>query len=72
MSEPNQIFIAPAPGRRVKDPHTLQLLNPEGEWKPEISYWLRRLNDEDVVKVSPPRETKAEKVKSKNTPEKES
>lgn len=46
------ITIKPAPGRRVRDPETEELLNPEGEAKPATSYWLRRLRDGDVVAVA--------------------
>ncbi len=45
------LFLKAAPGRRVKDPDTLQLLAPNGEWKPETSYWHRRLIEEDVIVI---------------------
>lgn len=40
--------LKPAPGRRVRDPITLALLAPEGESKPDNSYWQRKLRDGDV------------------------
>jgi hypothetical protein len=43
------IFVRPVEGRRVKDPFTFKVLAPEGEHKPDTSFWRRRLNDGDVV-----------------------
>ena len=59
MSEPKKIFIAAAPGMRVKDPYTLQVLAPQGEWKPETTYWLRQLASGDVVILYPPQVAQA-------------
>lgn len=56
------MFIKPAPGRIVKDPETLQPLAEDGETKPQDVYWLRRINDGDVIETKPP------KVKKEETP----
>jgi hypothetical protein len=53
MSE-DMIFLKAAPGRRVRDDHTLQLLAPDGEWKPRSTYWMRRLRDADVIEAQQP------------------
>jgi hypothetical protein len=43
------MFVKPAPGRAVRDPHTYQLLPDDGRNVPDDSFWLRRLRDGDVV-----------------------
>ncbi|WP_316216626.1 DUF2635 domain-containing protein [Bradyrhizobium sp. SZCCHNR3003] len=40
----------------VRDPANWQPLKAEGEHKPPIVYWLRRLRDGDVVEATPPAE----------------
>ena len=62
MSEPAKILIKAQPGRRVKDPLSLQLLAADGELKPDNVFWRRRLNDGDVVEIKA-----APKAKSKPT-----
>lgn len=52
-TEPKTFVVRAAEGRRVRDPHSKQVLAPEGESKPQTSYWLRRLADGDVVEVKP-------------------
>ncbi|EAA6551024.1 hypothetical protein DLB95_23875 [Salmonella enterica subsp. diarizonae] len=47
------LFIKPAPGCAVRDPDTLEFLQPGGEEKPFTSYWCRRLDDGDVVEFDP-------------------
>ncbi|EKB5404442.1 DUF2635 domain-containing protein [Salmonella enterica] len=46
-------FIKPAPGRMVRDPDTLEFLQPAGEEKPFTPYWCRRLDDGDVIEFDP-------------------
>lgn len=46
-------FIKPAPGRMVRDPDTLEFLQPGGEEKPFTPYWCRRLDDGDVIEFNP-------------------
>lgn len=33
----------------VRDPQTLQPLDPDGEWKEGTAYWHRRVRDRDVI-----------------------
>lgn len=47
------LFIKPAPGRMVRDPDTLEFLQPDGEEKPFTPYWCRRLDDGDVIEFDP-------------------
>ncbi|EBJ5478505.1 DUF2635 domain-containing protein [Salmonella enterica] len=46
-------FIKPAPGRMVRDPDTLEFLQPDGEEKPFTPYWCRRIDDGDVIEFDP-------------------
>lgn len=46
-------FIKPAPGRMVRDPDTLEFLQPSGEEKPFTPYWCRRFDDGDVIEFNP-------------------
>jgi len=49
-----KIFIKPAsPGLRVRAPSGA-LLPEEGDYVERESYWLRRINDGDVVEADPP------------------
>jgi Protein of unknown function (DUF2635) len=44
------VFIKPAePHLVVPDPHTHRALKADGEWKPLIPYWSRRLVQLDVI-----------------------
>ncbi|HEC6737352.1 TPA: DUF2635 domain-containing protein [Salmonella enterica subsp. enterica serovar Reading] len=52
-------FIKPAPGRMVRDPDTLEFLQPGGEEKPFTPYWCRRLDDGDVIEFNPNEEQPA-------------
>ncbi|HHR4052798.1 TPA: DUF2635 domain-containing protein [Salmonella enterica] len=47
------LFIKPAPGRMVRDPDTLDFLQPGGEEKPFTPYWCRRMDDGDVIEFTP-------------------
>jgi len=53
MTVAQKMFVKAAPGRRVKDPYSLKLLAPEGEWKPVESYWLRRVLFGDCTESAP-------------------
>ncbi|GKX57615.1 hypothetical protein SOASR030_37270 [Leminorella grimontii] len=47
----NELHIKPVSGRVVRDPETNEPLKTEGERKPNLGYWQRRLRDGDVVLV---------------------
>lgn len=47
MSE--RFFLKPAEGRRVRDPQSMRLLSPDGEYKPQNAYWTRRVLDGDAI-----------------------
>lgn len=49
MKPVKTVFVRAAPGRRVKDPLTLKVLDDVGEEKPRSSYWERRIRDHDVI-----------------------
>jgi hypothetical protein len=51
----DKIYIVPAPGLKVRDDRTLELLPGEGAWKPKTSYWLRRVKVGDVLESKPQR-----------------
>lgn len=48
------MFVKPAPGRSVRWPGTLRLLEAEGANVPETDFWLRCLARGDVEKTTPP------------------
>ena len=48
-----RMFVKALPSRRVKDPYSLKLLAPEGEWKPRESYWMRRVLFGDCIECTP-------------------
>ncbi len=60
------MFVKPCEGRAVRDPMSRALLAAEGEEKPDIRFWRRRVRDKDVEMVERPAEVeaqpKAEKV----------
>ncbi|HGW6341586.1 TPA: DUF2635 domain-containing protein [Escherichia coli] len=47
-------YLKPAPGALVRDPVTLKPLDAEGEWKPMLPYWHRRIRQQDVTEATPP------------------
>lgn len=51
-----KIFIIANDGKRIKDPITLAVLEPVGEWKPRNSYWLRKITFGDCREAAPPQE----------------
>ncbi len=51
----DKIYLKPTSDQvKVKDPLTRKLLDKDGEFKPNNSYWQRRLRDKDVVQATPP------------------
>ena len=53
MDKPLQrIFVKPVPGGMVRDPVSLKLLDERGEWKPNNSYWQRRVLFRDCLEVT--------------------
>lgn len=57
------MFIKPKEGLKVRNPETGKHLNKDGEIVKNSSYWLRRLNDQDVILV---KEIAVKKTESKN------
>jgi hypothetical protein len=47
------MFVKPADGLKVRDPHSRRHLPPQGAFVPREPYWLRRLDDGDVVDATP-------------------
>jgi hypothetical protein len=44
------MLVKPAPGRTVRDPHTMAVLPADGRDVPDNDpFWLRRLRDGDVT-----------------------
>ena len=43
------MFVKPAPGRTVPDPERGGVLPEDGRDVPVTTYWLRRIDDNDVV-----------------------
>lgn len=63
--------IWPAPGRRVRNPVTGELLARRGAEVPDTAFWRRRLADGDVVAAQPaatPKPTKPPKPSSTPRP----
>lgn len=46
-------YLKPAPGALVRDPFTMKPLDAEGEWKPMLPYWRRRIRQQDVAEATP-------------------
>lgn len=44
-----RIFVIPAPDKKIIDPVTNTALPPEGMEVPFNKYWIRRLDEGDVV-----------------------
>ena len=45
-----KVFVKPNPQwPLLRDPVSLKMLDPEGEWKPKNNYWVRRLKFGDVL-----------------------
>jgi hypothetical protein len=49
-----RLFVRPAQGLIIRDPITLKALDTGGEWKPQSTYWTRRLLCGDCVEGEPP------------------
>jgi hypothetical protein len=61
------MFVKPAPGRKVRSPLSKQHIPETGVEVPDTdTYWVRRLQDGDVVEVKPvPDVAKASSPKGK-------
>ena len=46
-----KVFLAPAPGMKVRDPETMALLPQDGKLLPLSSHWVRQLENGSVVRV---------------------
>lgn len=63
MADLPMLYLKPCEGRRVRDPEIpTRILPPEGDFKPDNSFWQRRLRDGDVVEATPPSQPKAPKA----------
>ncbi|HBC0987569.1 TPA: DUF2635 domain-containing protein [Escherichia coli] len=61
------LFIKPAPGCSVRDPKApFAPLNADGEEKPMIGFWLRRIADGSVVRAERPKVKKVKKEVAAN------
>jgi hypothetical protein len=45
------MLIKPVPGKRVRDPDTKRVIPTEGLEVTESPYWVRRIQDGDVVRA---------------------
>lgn len=52
------MYIKPVQGRQVPDPDKGGFVPPEGREVTPHQYWLRRLNDGDVIETEPPKSKK--------------
>ena len=59
-------ILKPADGGTVRDPDTFEKLPAEGAEKPLTSYWLRRLDQGDVILVEPAVAGTKQKTSSEN------
>ena len=50
------MYIRPTEGRHVPDPERGGFLPPHGRYIEASQYWLRRINDGDIVETDPPTE----------------
>lgn len=49
------IYVKPADGLKVRRPEkNHEHLPPEGDYVPKNAYWMRRLNDGDVITAAAP------------------
>lgn len=48
------MFVRPAAGLSIRDPHMLDLIPAEGRDVPAVEYWHRRLRDGDVIEGTAP------------------
>lgn len=53
------MLVKPAPGIKVRDPVSRLHLPEEGREVPENTFWIRRLQSGDVIKVEPQQPAKA-------------
>jgi len=60
MNQPVKIFVKPAHEKvLVRNPGRNRHLKIEGEFVTYDAYWLRRINDGDVVKATEPKKNKS-------------
>lgn len=48
------MYVKPKSGLSIRDPDLMDLLPDEGRLVPDSGYWIRRLQDGDVIKARPP------------------
>lgn len=65
MNPTTDMYVKPVEGRQVRDPLTRQVVPPEGRAVPRESYWVRRVNDGDLVEASAPATLKPTRLKDK-------
>ena len=63
-------ILKPVNSLKVRDPETLEFLNPEGEEKELNTYWRRRMADGDVEVIEEQEDQKGIIQKQKNKKEK--
>lgn len=56
-----KIHIMPAKGKKVRRPDTKEFLSENGELVEKSSFWVRRLQDQDVVLIQPQEVKEAKK-----------
>ena len=56
--EQRKEFIKPAKGLLIRDPQTREQLPAEGKEVVMNTYWMRRINDGDVVIAKAPKKSK--------------
>lgn len=60
MSNENSLgFYKPAEGRVVAGPGFAKGVPAEGAWIPRSGFWQRRIDDNDLVKATPPAAAKS-------------
>lgn len=59
------LHLKPAAGLIVRDPETGKPLSPDGETKPDTTYWRRRLRDGDVAPAAAEKRPPAPKPNAK-------
>ena len=57
MIHPTTMRVKPAPGLVIRDPETQEVLPAAGAVVPRSGFWLRRLQDGDVVEAAPAAKT---------------
>ena len=65
-----EVFVKPCEGCLVRKALGQPFLAAEGEWVPETTYWLRRINMGDVEFAVPPKEVQKDKLATAKAVEK--